>query len=150
MVRFPLRTGAKKGTGASLSLVAWDGDWSRTLTGSPMLSTTSAHWVPETLRTRWDASYCLPTVSPAERLPLPEAGFGVDSRRRRFRDSSIGGKVSFYPPISRGPCWILRYVRWASLFIPIAYSADQESLGSIDPSKATGLKDLVFSWKWNP
>ena len=58
--------------------------------------------------------------------------------------------MSFYPPISRGSCWILWYVRWASLFISMAYSADEESLGSIDLSKATGLKDMVFSWKWNP
>ena len=83
-------------------------------------------------------------VSPTERPPLPEAGFGVDSRRRRFRDSSIDGKVSFCPPISRDPCWILRYVRWASLFISMAYSADEESLGSIDLSSDWTRRFGVF------
>ena len=32
----------------------------------------------------------------------------------------------------------------------MAYSADEELLGSIDLSKATGLRDAVLKWKWAP
>ena len=32
----------------------------------------------------------------------------------------------------------------------MAYSADEESLGSVDLSKATGLRDAVLKWKWAP
>ena len=32
----------------------------------------------------------------------------------------------------------------------MAYSADEESLGSIDLSKATGLKNVALKWKSSP
>ena len=55
-----------------------------------------------------------------------------------------------YPRISRDRYWALRYVRFISSLIPMAYSADEESPGSIDLSKATVLKNVVLKWKSSP